>query len=137
LEDGVRKLTAADFERLRRGEGLSLDFSTEAQDREINQRIARLSRRLKTTIRNLVPKCTQCGSTDIRTKTSSHLVDPGNKIIGPAGRGPRYATHVDCLHCENCGTTYYKSGVAKIEQLMREIESAQNELFRLRHPHRC
>ena len=100
-------------------------------------KLANLQLKLKEETKELVPKCASCGGTDIRIKTSSHLVSPGNNIIGPAGYGPRYSTHVEFLYCEDCGTTYYKSGAAKLEDLMLEIRNADDELSELRHPHRC
>lgn len=104
---------------------------------EAGTKLANLQLQLKEETKKLVPKCSECGDTDIRIKTSSHLVSPGNNIIGPAGHGPRYSTHVEFLYCEGCGTTYYKSGVAKLERLMREIEDAGDELSSIRDPHRC
>ena len=104
---------------------------------DAGMKLARLQLKLKDEIKKLVSKCTSCGGTDIRIKTSSHLVSPGNNIFGPAGHGPRYSTHVEFLYCEDCGATYYKSGVAKLERLMLEIRNADDELSELRLPHRC
>lgn len=104
---------------------------------EAGMNLANLQLKLKDETKKLVPKCSECGGTDIRIKTSSHLVSPGNDIFGPTGHGPRYSTYVEFLYCEGCGTTYYKSGVAKLERLMREIEDANDELSSIRNPRMC
>jgi hypothetical protein len=113
------------------------EFRRLEEERRRGKKLAKLQFQLKEETKKLAPKCTTCGGTDIRMKTSSHLVSPGNNIIGPAGRGPRFSTYVDYLYCEDCGNTYYKSGVAKLENLMREIRNADDELSELRHPHMC
>ena len=100
-------------------------------------KLANLQLKLKEETKELVPKCTSCGGTDIRIKTSDHLVREWNGIIGLGSSGPTYSTHVEFLYCEDCGKPYYKSGAAKLEDLMLEIRNADDELSELRHPHRC
>ena len=135
---GARLVQPGDFptptaEELRR-------LEVEAQQKAIEDagmKKARLELKLKEETKKLVPKCSECGGTDIRIKTSTHQVSSGNDIFGSAGRGPRFSTHVEFLYCESCGTTYYKSGVAKLERLMLEIEDAYDELSSIRNPRMC
>ena len=134
----IRRIRPGDFPRSTAEDIRRLE--EESRQRAINdagKKLAELQLKLKIETKKLVPKCTSCGGTDIRIKTSSHLVSPGNNIFGPAGHGPRYSTHVEFLYCEDCGATYYKSGVAKLERLMLEIRNADDELSELGHTHRC
>ena len=112
-------------------EGSGFHFSESSatrEKRELQLELTKLRNRLERKIHAVVPKCHNCGGTDIRIKTSSHLVDPGNDIIGPAGRGPSFATHLDGLYCENCGAFYYNSQVAALQSILSDIEQAEYRL---------
>lgn len=120
-------------EELRRIEIEARDWTIKEGEKLLNHCRLKLEEETK----ELVPECAKCGGTDIRIKTSRHLIDPGNDTTGHEGRGPKYSTHVEFLYCEDCGTTYYKSSVTNLEDWMRKISELNVQLSWLRDPHKC
>lgn len=77
-------------------------------------------------LQQVLPTCHGCDQGNIQIRTSSHLIDVGNVVIGPGGRGPSFSTHVDFLYCENCGQVYYtKSWIEKVSELLAKIADAE------------
>lgn len=124
---GEIRRKAADLKE-KRSHFPSVSKARERRGRELEVELTKLRNRLAHEIHAVVPSCHNCGGTDIRIKTSSHLVNPGNDIVGPAGRGPSYATHVDGLYCENCGEFYFNDKVAALESILSDIRQAENRL---------
>ena len=116
--------------RVLEGLGRSMPKHRKAQERSLEEQIGDLEEQIPVEIRRLVPKCRDCGGGNIRLKLSSRLVDPGNDIVGPAGRGPTFATYVNFLHCEDCGGTYYTSKVDKIQGILSQIKQLQKKVAR-------
>jgi len=146
----TRQQKAVPMKRLRRGQQPAFDpqefargaARREAQARksrirELEQKLSDLQQELILAVREIVPKCRDCGGEKILIKTSHHLVHPGNDIIGPAGRGPSFATHLDSLFCDDCGRVYYTSKVEQLGRILRQIEEVQGALLKAKSPRNC
>ena len=107
---------------------------SERQNRmqELEQQLSELQQELILAVRGIISRCRNCGGEKILIKTSHHLVDPGNDIFGPAGRGPSFVTHLDFLFCEDCGEVYYTSKVGDIRKILAQIERVQEKPLKVR-----
>lgn len=117
-----------------------IEMMREAQEEKekrasfLRHRVAGLKGKLTKAARKLMAPCRDCGCSNIRVKVSHHLADPGEFVVGPGGRSPSFARHLDFLFCEDCGKTMFNSKVAVLAEILEEIAKTERKLSEVNSP---